>query len=422
MMGQSARIFRRIVAFATFICLFQIAAAAQSAPDSHVPPPSPMATAGEPVDWLFVYKFNASNFETDPKVDKPVCLFPGEKPHPFTHFSQKYAYATNKAPTLVSGGGSVGTSDNDPLGATFSAIYDGNLHYVVWNDQFYGLPRIPGCGKGNCGAPWGHSKGVVAWNEAGEGVFLQVTTPDWPGAGNARHPRKGDGNTLGCIASDNNILVGQHFFSLRLTEADLEKVLAALGNASVVTDVTNPQLVDNGGPEEVRRLVSLLGHKSPSTTVTDVVLSSGIRLIAKPSELHVPPWQLVSALLGGVDLRAATWWATPAIPSAGPGKPGCWDARIDPAATPGAVVNATHGWWNETSIGLRGGVGGNHGKFGVATTAGVNLTIFGDENQQGSLSGNCLSSQNRRGGLFFVIDNATLHETVTALVTDHTAP
>lgn len=50
---------------------------------------------------------------------------------------------------------------------------------------------------------------------------------------------------------DNNILVSQHFFGLRLSSAqDTATVLQALQRASVVTDPKNPQLVQlSGGPK-----------------------------------------------------------------------------------------------------------------------------------------------------------------------------
>ena len=103
----------------------------------------------------------------------------------------------------------------------------------MWNDQFYEHPDIQGCAE-SCGGPWGHSKGVLAWNDLGEGVVLQVTTPSWPAAASATKPRVGDGNTLGCV-TDNNVKVSQDFFALRLTKADVEKVIDALANSSVVT-------------------------------------------------------------------------------------------------------------------------------------------------------------------------------------------
>jgi hypothetical protein len=44
-------------------------------------------------------------------------------------------------------------------------------------------------------------------------------------------------------------------------------------------------------------------------------------------------------------------------------------------------------------------------------------------NQQGALSGaNCASSQNGRGGLFYVIDNAALAEGIRSLIKGDTAP
>jgi len=44
-------------------------------------------------------------------------------------------------------------------------------------------------------------------------------------------------------------------------------------------------------------------------------------------------------------------------------------------------------------------------------------------NQQGTLSGdNCASSQNGRGGLFYVIDNEELAASVAALIKGNSAP
>jgi hypothetical protein len=66
----------------------------------------------------------------------------------------------------------------------------------------------------------------------------------------------------------------------------------------------------------------------------------------------------------------------------------------------------------------------NHAKIGVSLSgSSKNYSIFGDMNQQGSLSGpNCKSSQNGRGGLFDVIDNKELSDSVTALIKGSTAP
>ena len=82
---------------------------------------------------------------------------------------------------------------------------------------------------------------MLAWNQNGDGLIVQVSTPAWPGAGSARAPRQGDGNTLGCAAG-NNVMFSQHFFALRLTPQDVAQVLTGLANASVATDVTIPQL------------------------------------------------------------------------------------------------------------------------------------------------------------------------------------
>jgi hypothetical protein len=66
---------------------------------------------------------------------------------------------------------------------------------------------------------------------------------------------------------------------------------------------------------------------------------------------------------------------------------------------------------------------GNHAKIGVSTGTNHTYAIFGDMNQQGSLSGpNCDSSQNGRGGMFYVVNNATLANSVGNLIKGASAP
>jgi hypothetical protein len=336
-------------------------------------------------------------------------------------FGQQYAFASSESPSLKQGNDCAGDTTADPVGATFDEIYNNSFHYVIWNDQFYDDPPIKGCTT-ECGAPWGHSKGLVAWDDAGEGLALQVTTPSWPAAGSSSVPRKTDGNTLGCV-KDNDVKVSQHFFALKLTKDDLVKVLTALHNASVVTDTDNPQIVNNGGPADVQALVASLGVKSDSTTGTNDMLSTGVELISKPSHLHVPPWQMVSAVLGGVSLRTATWWATPKIyTTTTTTKIRCWD---DTLGAPGPVEIAITGRWQGKEFGLTGGPGANfnHAKIGVSISGDHHYSIFGDMNQQGTALGQkCSSSQNGRGGLFYVVDDSDLFAGVKDLITGNTAP
>lgn len=381
--------------------------------------PSPLLERGHPVNWWFVFKFNSKSFPGCGDNQQRQCLFGGEV-QDYT-FGQQFVYASNETQQLQKGGGCVGGTTSDPLGATFDEVYNGDLFYVIWNDQFYDDPAINGCTT-SCGGPWGHSKGVLAWNEAGAGFVVQVTTPSWPAAGSKSFPRKTDGNTLGCI-KDDDVKVSQHFFSLKLTKGDVVEVLKALKNASVVTDPENPQIVHNGGPEDVQSLVKSLGTKSRSTTIINVQLSSGVGLISKPSDLNVPPWQMVSAELGSVPLRTATWWASPKIYSTTAStKIACWD---DSLGAPGPVAIATTGQWDGEAFGLKGGPGPDfdHAKIGVSTAGTNHFAIFGDMNQQGTLSGqNCASSQNGRGGLFYVIDNKVLSDGIANLIEGDTAP
>ncbi|MBI3516769.1 MAG: hypothetical protein HY060_22285 [Proteobacteria bacterium] len=380
--------------------------------------PTPLLKkGGQPVDWWFTFKFNAASFPGCGGA-AAQCPFGGD-PQKYRE-GEQYVYASKTNPTLQKGSGCSGETDNDPLGATFGQVYNGTYNYVVWNDQFYDDPPIAHCTK-ECGSPWGHSKGMLAWNDAGAGVVLQVSTPSWPAAGSKRNPRT-DGNTLGCIKNDDDIKVSQHFFALKLTKADVLIVLDGLANASIVTDIHNLQIVKKGGPTEILNKLEALGRKSSNTKVIDKKLSSGARVISKPSDLEVPPWQMVSAQLGGVALRAATWWASPQIPTTTTtAKPACWDGQL---ATPGPVAIATTGHWGDKAFGLKGGPGDdfNHAKVGVSTTGSHPYVIFGDMNQQGALSGNCKSSQNGRGGLFFVVENAKLHDSVAELIKGETAP
>ena len=396
-----------------------LAAAPAPAPDSAHAPLAPMAGVGHPVDWWFTFKFNTKTFAGCGDGAARACPF-GGTPKTYS-FGQQYVSASSAAPELKKGGGCVGSTEDDPVGATYARIYEGDSYFVVWNDQFYDDPVIKGC-KTECGGPWGHSKGILAWDDSGAGLVMQVSTPSWPGAGARAFPRASDGNTLGCVRDD-NVLVSQHFFAVRLSKDDVLSVLDALQNASVVTDPGNRQIIHTGGPADIQAAVARLGTRSQATTATTVRLSTGVGLISKPSKLHVPPWQMVSATLGGVSLRTATWWAAPFIYSTTATTAlACWDASL---GKPGAVDIATTGQWQQVSMGLRGGKGPdfNHAKIGVTTSGTARLSIFGDMNQQGTRSGPaCDSSQNGRGGLFYVVENATLADGVAALLHGASAP
>jgi hypothetical protein len=397
-------------AAAVLLCLLMIAPIASEAAGSATAP-APLLASGKTVDWWFVFKFNATAFPSCGGTVQRACLFGGE-PQKYK-FGQQFAFASSAAPALQMGSGCAGDTITDPLGATFGQVYNGSYFYAVWNDQFKGDPMK------DKDAPWGHSKGLLAWDTAGDGFVLQVTTPSWPGAGNKGSPRK-DGNTLGCM-KDDDVEASQHFFALKLNKADLLLVLKALENASVVTDPKNLQIVKNGGPEDVQAAVSALGVESKAKTVLTATLSSGVKVISKPSGLHVPPWQMVSASLDGVGLRAATWWDAPFIYTTTVSTTiGCWDKSL---SKPGAVQIATSGQFNSKTFGLQGGPTFNHAKIGVSTTAGQTLSIFGDMNQQGDSTGNdCASSQNARGGLFYVMKDPTLFKGVSSLIQGTTGP
>lgn len=433
------------------------------------PAPGPLVKAGEPVDWWFIFKFNAAE-EPEPALptgsegifDKPGWKDPDYETRPHRH-SQHFVGASSKTPELQHMKGYLGTSREDPLGATFAQVYDGDYYYVLWNDQFYDDPHATMLD------PWGHSKGMLAWNEDGEGFVLQVSTPSWPASGNHRFPRQTDGNTLGYVRDD-DVEVSQHFFATRLTKDDLLMVLRAMKNADVVTGVSTArewkdrsrvkesgkpldpplpdplpappdprQVVNNGGPKDVQAAVNRL-LESPEDDETErraclvQTLSNGMKLVSKNARYAVPPWQLVSAVLDGVDLRVASWWAAPGIFSTERrhATPGCWHPDL---GTPGAVQIALSGQWTyhgHTYVLCFRGIpspDGNHAKIGVSTAPGVNLSIFGDMNQMGAWCPDgyekgqtCDVHQNGRGGLFYAVENADLCASVQGLLKGKSVP
>ena len=416
---RSANATSRGSAFALALALAVLPAAAD-------PAPVPLLAKGEaPVDWWFAFKFNASKAfagcvpreETEksaPNDEIRQCIFGGEV-RTKGAFGQQFAVASSKEPKLRRHGCG-GATLNTPFGATVHPVYNGAFHYVLWNDQFYGDPKDVVCKSGQCTDRWGHSKGVLAWNDAGEGVVMQVTTPGWPRAGSKDFAKRSPnmGNTLGCISSSTNLLASQHFFALKLSKSDLIEVLKGLVNASVVTDRTKLQIVSTGGPPEVREQVARLGEKSaarksPRSSSTKVIL------ISKPSKLEVPPWQMVSALLANAGERTATWWASPFIDSTGSTtKIGCWDGQ-QLGAQPGKVTIAATGGWKDEEFKLN--APSNHAKIGVTTSGDKHYAIFGDLNQQGTIDPpRCDRSQNGRGGLFFVVENKDLFDGVTRLI------
>ena len=72
-------------------------------------------------------------------------------------------------------------------------------------------------------------------------------------------------------------------------------------------------------------------------------------------------------------------------------------------------------------IGLKGGE--NHAKIGISTSRNTTYSIFGDMNQEGATlkSQDCSTSQNGRGGLFFVVENEALFGGMKQLLKGDTA-
>src|SRR5436305_13315938 len=98
--------------------------------------PVPLLKGGHPVDWWFVFKVNAKAFPGCGGAVERVCSFGGAVQLKYKAFGQQFVYASSEDQTLRQGGGCVGETLTDPLGATFDQIYNGTFSYVTWNDQF----------------------------------------------------------------------------------------------------------------------------------------------------------------------------------------------------------------------------------------------------------------------------------------------
>jgi hypothetical protein len=90
---------------------------------------------------------------------------------------------------------------------------------------------------------------------------------------------------------------------------------------------------------------------------------------------------------------------------------------------PGDVIIAKNGSFGGRGLGLIGGQ--NHAKVGVTTSGSNHYAIFGDLNQQGTINpvkGACDSSQNGRGGMFFVVKNDELFKTLSGMLEGEDEP
>jgi hypothetical protein len=163
--------------------------------------PAPLLQKGASPVW-FVFKFNTKYFPGCETSAKRACIFGGDIQEYPKGFGLQSVSASSANPSLHNDNGCLGESTDDPIGATFDEVYNGKYSYVIWNDQFYDDPDLPACkGRTSCDAPWEHSKGVLAWDDRGDGLVMQVSTPNWPGSGSSRFPRN-NGNTLGCITDN----------------------------------------------------------------------------------------------------------------------------------------------------------------------------------------------------------------------------
>src|SRR5258708_4392034 len=93
--------------------------------------PSPLLSAGHPVDWWFMFKFNTASFPGCGADVQQACTFGGTV-KTRRQFSQQFAFASSDQHSLQKGSGCAGETAGDPLGATFGEDYNGSFNYVIW--------------------------------------------------------------------------------------------------------------------------------------------------------------------------------------------------------------------------------------------------------------------------------------------------
>ena len=102
--------------------------------------PLPLLSKNKSVDWWFAFKLNTEFFEGCGNKSKlpDKGLFGGnlQKYDYEKDFSLQYVVASSDSPILTKGRSCLGSTLNDPLGATFNQVYNGNFNYLLWNDQF----------------------------------------------------------------------------------------------------------------------------------------------------------------------------------------------------------------------------------------------------------------------------------------------
>ncbi len=79
--------------------------------------PRPLLEKGEPVDWWFVFKFNAATFPGCGDNGERSCLFGGTVQDYKSQFSQQFVYASSNNPHIQKGTGCLGSTLKDPVGS-----------------------------------------------------------------------------------------------------------------------------------------------------------------------------------------------------------------------------------------------------------------------------------------------------------------
>ena len=220
---------------------------------------------GQEVEWWFMYKTPGGyNFSyTDPSIaaTSPMSVFPRamNDDNPIAITRTLIALAENPpSPDLA-------------IPVTLNRTTDTTVSYYLYNDE----PA-----SGTASSSYGHTKGVVAADEDGSGLWISHSTPRWPAStGKAKF-----------YFPEEEIIYGQTFLCMSLNEGQLDAVgkqqlltrpavyhrtrLFAAANSTIAASYPNiaKVLVGNWDTTPGTRVQDLhVGHWFSRTTFTSLV-------------------------------------------------------------------------------------------------------------------------------------------------------
>ena len=242
-------------------------------------------------------------------------------------FGQQFAFASSEDGALRQGSGCAGATLTDPIGATFDQVYNGSFHYLIWNDQFYHDPVGLGLQGRQLRRALGPLEGTARLERCGR--RLRHAGLDAGVAALGQQPVRHAQGEQGQYARLQQLeQQSARQPALLCAQADQQRCLVEVLDGAEECergDRSRPslQIVQNGGPPDVRKLVddSENGRTQGRASIIKTELSSGVIMISKPSGLAC------AALADGFVIadseptpaehaqRTATWWTKPWIPT-----------------------------------------------------------------------------------------------------------